>query len=239
MRSKGTTQLSLIKQSIKLEIAQISPKGSHKLPSERAYCQQFNSSRVTIKDVLTGLETEGIIYREERRGWFVSPKRIEYNPLSRTHFHHMIDEQQREATTQVLAVITELADVEVASILKIEAQSKTVHRIERLRFVDNRAVLFVENCLIGELFPDILQQDLSQSLTGIFLQKYGYHTTRSHFDVIPTSASKKVAKALHLAEGQQVLKITRVNYNQQQQLMDCEFEYWRPDSVMITIDSLS
>ncbi len=239
MRTKGTTQLSMIKQSIKQEIAQIITKGNDKLPSERAYCQQFNTTRVTIKDVLTALETEGIIYREERRGWFVSPKRIEYNPLSRAHFHHMIDEQKREASTQVLTVATEPALGEVARVLNMDPQATMIHRIERLRYVDNRAVLFVENCLIADLFPDILKQDLSQSLTTLFQQQYGYQTGRSRFDVIPTSASKKVAKALHLAEGQQVLKITRVNYNQQLHLMDCEFEYWRPDSVMLTIDSLS
>ena len=45
-----------------------------------------------------------VIYREERRGWYVSPERICYNPLSRSHFHQMIREQHRIAETKLLNV---------------------------------------------------------------------------------------------------------------------------------------
>ena len=36
------------------------------------------------------MEDQGLIYREERRGWFVSPQRLLYNPLVRSHFHAMV-----------------------------------------------------------------------------------------------------------------------------------------------------
>ncbi|MDW1811883.1 UTRA domain-containing protein, partial [Vibrio sp. Vb2362] len=113
-----------------------------------------------------------------------------------------------------------------------------IYVIERLRFIDGRAVLFVENVLKAALFEGILSENLTMSLTGIYREKYGYETKRSRFDVIPTSAPAHVAKALNLAEGQPVLKIRRVNYKQDGHLMDCEFEYWRPDAVMIRIDSV-
>ncbi|MCG6201827.1 UTRA domain-containing protein [Psychromonas antarctica] len=87
------------------------------------------------------------------------------------------------------------------------------------------------------VFPGILQLDLSQSLTELYQARYDYCTSRSIFAVYPTGASKQVAKALNLSEGQQVLKISRVNYQQDGNIIDCEFEYWRPDAVLIRIDS--
>lgn len=207
-----------------------------KLPSEREMTELFSTTRVTLKDALVALETEGLIYREERRGWYISPPRIRYNPLSRSHFHKMIQEQQRIAETKIISVRTDIAHGEIAQALELRTFTP-VHIIERLRYIDGRAVLFVENCLIEILFPGILQQNIAASLTELYSRHYGYETQRSRFQVIPTAAPAHVAKALNLAAGQPVLKICRVNYKSDGQIMDCEFEYWRPDAVMITIDS--
>ena len=207
-----------------------------KLPSERELSELFSITRISVKSALDSLEIEGLIYREDRRGWFVSPPRIKYNPLSRCHFHQMITEQERIAETKLLAVKSIMAPSSVASILEL-SELTSIHVIERLRYIDGRAVLFVENCLISEFFPGILSENLAQSLTTLYEKKYGFKNSRSHFDFIPTSAPEHVAHALNIRPGQQILKICRVNYNQHHQVIDCEFEYWRPDAVIISIDN--
>ncbi len=230
------TQLNKIKGVIRDQILGGVMSAHQKLPSERELSERFSTTRITVKDSLSSLETEGLIYREERKGWFVSPPRINYNPLSRSHFHKMIHDQHRIAETELLSVESVIAGSEYARVLERPDFPK-VHLIRRLRRIDGRAVLFVENCLISDLFPDILDENLTASLTEIYKDKYGYSTSRSRFDVIPTAAPEYVAKALGIAGGQQVLKICRVNYNQDGVIIDCEFEYWRPDSVVISIDS--
>jgi len=207
-----------------------------KLPSERELSELFSITRISVKSALDSLEIEGLIYREDRRGWFVSPSRIKYNPLSRCHFHQMISDQHRIAETQLLKVKSMMAPSTVATVLEL-AELTPIHVIERLRYIDGRAVLFVENCLISHYFPDILSENLAQSLTTLYDKKYGFKTSRSRFDFIPTSAPEHVAHALNIRPGQQILKICRVNYNQDHEIIDCEFEYWRPDAVIISIDS--
>ncbi|KJY81451.1 MFS transporter [Vibrio galatheae] len=236
--SQFGTQLGKIKHSLREQIDTGILSQGQKLPSERELSELFATTRITIKDALVSLETEGLIYREERRGWYVSPERVCYNPLSRSHFHQMIREQHRIAETKLVRVRSEMAAGEYAHALAIE-QITPIHIIERLRFIDGRAVLFVENVLKADLFADILAEKLTLSLTTIYREKYGYQTQRSRFDVIPTSAPAHVAKALNLAQGQPVLKICRVNYKQDGELMDCELEYWRPDAVIIRIDSVT
>ncbi|GLT18298.1 transcriptional regulator [Vibrio zhanjiangensis] len=232
---QSSTQLGNIKHTLKHWIRSGTVSKGQKLPSERELSLLFSTTRITIKDALVSLETEGLIYREERRGWFVSPERICYNPLSRTHFHKMINEQNRHAETKLVSTRTEVAIGEYARILDID-QITPIHVIERLRFIDNRAVLFVENVLKAAMFEGILSENLTQSFTGIYDTKYGYKTHRSQFEVTPTSAPSHVARALNIVPGQSILKICRVNYNQNQQLMDAELEYWRPDSVMLRVD---
>ncbi len=238
MTQNKTTQVNRIKGVIRDQILGNVLLPLQKLSSERELSERFATTRITIKDALSSLETEGLIYREERKGWFVSAPRIHYNPLSRSHFHKMIRDQQRIAQTKLLSVESQVAPSECARVLE-RADFPTVHIIRRLRYIDGRAVLLVENCLISDLFPQVLQENLTASLTELYQRKYGYVTSRSRFDVIPTAAPDYVAKALGIAAGQQVLKICRVNYNQHGVIIDCEFEYWRPDSVVISIDSYS
>lgn len=208
-----------------------------KLPSERELSELFSITRISVKDALSSLETEGLIYRENRRGWFVSPSRIRYNPLSRCHFNQMISEQNRVAETQVIKINTIMAPSDHAKILQLKELTE-IHVIERLRYIDGRVVLFVENCLISDFFPGIIEENLTQSLTRLYQDKYNFTTSRSRFDVIPAAAPAHVAKALNISVGQQILKICRVNYNQHGDIIDCEFEYWRPDAVIISIDSM-
>ncbi|MCI2282193.1 GntR family transcriptional regulator [Colwellia sp. MSW7] len=39
-----------------------------KLPSERELLEQFNSTRITVREALIRLEAEGVIYRQNRKG---------------------------------------------------------------------------------------------------------------------------------------------------------------------------
>ncbi len=236
MGTQANTQLGKIKKRLRQQIQSRLISQGQKLPSERELSELFATTRITIKDALVSLETEGLIYREERRGWYVSPERVCYNPLSRSHFHQMMTDQSRTAETRLLNVRTEVGGGEYASALALQGLMQ-IHVIERVRYIDGRAVLFVENCLKAALFPDILAENLTLSLTGLYREKYGYETQRSRFEVIPTAAPAHVAKALNLAEGQPVMKICRINYKQDGELIDCEFEYWRPDAMMIQIDS--
>lgn len=66
-----------------------------RLPAERMMSAHFATTHITLREALGQLEARGMIYREERRGWFVSPPRVVYNPLQRSHFHAMAREQGR------------------------------------------------------------------------------------------------------------------------------------------------
>ncbi len=45
-----------------------------KLPTERALAEEFSITRVTVRQALARMEAEGLMFRQERRGWFVSPQ---------------------------------------------------------------------------------------------------------------------------------------------------------------------
>ncbi|MFQ5458544.1 MAG: GntR family transcriptional regulator, partial [Myxococcota bacterium] len=84
-----------------IEVGTLAP--GTKLPSERALAEEFSLTRVTVRQALIRMEAEGLIFREERRGWFVSPPRVRYDPTANTSFTESITEQGRVAGTTVLS----------------------------------------------------------------------------------------------------------------------------------------
>ena len=56
------------------------------LPSERTVAEQHNVSRMTARRALEAVEAEGLAYSQDRKGRFVSPKRLDYDVGSMANF---------------------------------------------------------------------------------------------------------------------------------------------------------
>lgn len=206
-----------------------------KLPAERRLSELFDTTRITLREALTQLEAQGLIYREERRGWFVSPPRLLYNPLVRSHFHAMVAGQQRVPATEVLSARQLPASPAICAHLELPALS-SVYQIRRARRVDGRLVLYVEHYLNPAYFPGILDSDLRQSLTDLYASRYDIRYGRVCFDMVPTALHGEAASALRVAEGSPALRITRINRDQHGRVIDCDLEFWRHDAIHVSVE---
>ncbi|MDT3252798.1 UTRA domain-containing protein [Serratia sp. root2] len=209
-----------------------------KLPSERALSEQFATTRITLQEALGQLEAQGVIYRQMRRGWFISPPRLVYNPLQRSHFHAMAQQQGRDAHTEVIDTATLKLCDSLSRRLELPPGTEA-YRIRRLRYIDGRAVLYCEHYLNPTYFAGILDADLTQSLTALYAERYGIHYGRVRFDMLPTLLPQEAATMLKVAYGSPSLFITRVNRDQHDRVIDCDLEYWRYDALHIDVEAVA
>lgn len=233
---RNTTLATQIRQSLEMQIDSKLLAAGTKLPSERELSELFDTTRTTVKEALLAMEAEGRIYCEDRRGWFVAPPRLIYNPLYRSPFHQIVTEQKRQLETLVMSSRTIVATPALCQELALPTLSR-ITEVTRLRKLDGRVVLLARHYLKPERFPGILEHDLSQSLTTLYEQHYGVRYGRSRFEINPTAAWGEVAQALMLTEGSPILLISCVNYDQYGEIIDCDYEYWRHDAVRILVDS--
>lgn len=206
------------------------------LPAERALSERFATTRITIKEALSSLEADGLIYRAERRGWFVAPPRLTYDPAIHTHFHQWIGEQQRTAETRVLAHGNQLASSELCRWMGLEPFTP-LYEIRRQRLIDGRPVLHVSHHLLASRFPGIASAPLASSLTELYRQRYGIGQGWASLEITPSAARGEIARALNLAQGSAVLRLVRVNHDEEGKLVDCDIEHWRPDAIRICLDT--
>ncbi|MGY3571849.1 phosphonate utilization transcriptional regulator PhnR [Vibrio sp. SCSIO 43135] len=207
-----------------------------KLPAERKLAESFDTTRVTLREALSLLEAEGKIYREDRRGWFISPAPLRYDPTQTLNFTNMALGQNRQPRTELVAAKGILANKQAASLLDLQPFSD-VYRVDRVRYLEDRPVVYVTNYIRPELFPNLLDFDLSNSLTDIYREHFGVVYQKIRYRISTSSLLGETAQALRATSGTPAMVVERINYNQSGELIDCDIEYWRHDA--ISIESLA
>ncbi|MEZ8100749.1 phosphonate utilization transcriptional regulator PhnR [Vibrio bivalvicida] len=221
-----------IKDSIveQIESGMLSPR--QKLPAERKLAESFDTTRVTLREALSLLEAEGRIYREDRRGWFISPQPLRYDPTQTLNFINMAQSQDRIPKTELIAAKGILANKQAASLLALQPFSD-VYRVDRVRYLEDRPVVYVTNYIRPELFPNLLDFDLSKSLTDIYREHYGIVYEKIRYRISTSTLFGNTAQALRATSGTPAMVVERINYNQNGELIDCDIEYWRHDAISI------
>lgn len=221
-----------IKEAIIEQIDSGALAAGEKLPAERKFADMFSTTRVTLREALSLLESEGRIYREDRRGWFISPEPLSYNISFFSTFKSMATEQGISPLTEVISAKQVLADKQITVLLSLPAFTE-VYCIERVRYLDSRPVLYVKSYAKTEQFPQLLDADLTQSISLLYRQEYGIQYTNTDYKVRSTSLFGEIAQALRATSGTPSTYIEKIHYNVDDQAIACDIEYWRHDAICI------
>jgi DNA-binding GntR family transcriptional regulator len=205
-----------------------------KLPTERALADEFSITRVTVRQGLSRMEAEGLIFSEERKGWFVSPPRVHYDPTASISFTESVTNQGRVAGTTTLPK-QEVPATQWLSTLLGCATGDPVFIINRLRSVDGRVVLVEQIHVNAERCPDLLDHALEQSMTDLLAEIFGIMRCRTDIQMRPIALPEKPANALGVGVGTPSLYITRIILDEHGKVNELDLEFWRYDVIDICI----
>ncbi len=228
-------QYLLIKAQLQARIQSGALKSGDKLPSERELCAIFNTTRITIRESLAQLESSGLIWRADRRGWFVTPERLWLDPTQNTNFHKLCREQGGSQNRATERRVNHRA-CRGHGALQLQPFDQ-IYLLTRLRYADGRAVCYCENHCLPARVPELLQYDLNGSLTEVYESHYNLVYTSMHLSFYPTAMPAQAAQALGVMEGRPALLLRRLNYDQHGRVLDLDIEYWRHDSLRIEVDT--
>lgn len=210
------------------------PVGS-RLSAERVLAESFNTTRITLRQALAQLESEGIIYRSNRRGWFVSSPRLTYEPVNDVSFTHYVAEQGRVPRTEVLGIEKMQASISVATALGLHSGDE-VYRLRRRRFADERLV-FVETIWLNSRYLPGIEQHQFESLWKLLAEKYDIRLTRKQITITPTALTGSVAAALGVNSGCPGLYITRIGKTDDGACIEFDEEFWLHDVLTISVST--
>ncbi|WP_263721106.1 GntR family transcriptional regulator [Defluviimonas sp. WL0075] len=142
------------------------------LPSERAMAEQYGVSRMTARRALEAIEAQGLAYSEDRRGRFVSPRRVRYDISERVSFAADARASGTDLEITVLRKRSIRADGALSAELSVP-MGEELHEYTRLFRINGHPILIETEFVVASRCPDLLDHDLRQSTTQVLEQQYG------------------------------------------------------------------
>jgi DNA-binding GntR family transcriptional regulator len=224
-----------IRDHIASRIAAAGLQAGDRLPPERQLQVSGGVSRGTVREGLFQLEAEGLIYRKDRSGWYVSPPPVVYDPTRWEGFMSYVEAQGRRPSTETLGAEDIVADSLLAQVFS-RPVGAPLYLIRRRRFIDGRAVLVERIVVDAALAPNLLRFSFDQSLTNILKSEYGLAVARNEVVMQPCALTRHEATALRVKSGLPGLSVVRTSYDAQGRIVEFDRESWRHDALKVIVD---
>jgi len=218
-----------LKTILKSRILSREFKGNGRLPTEEDLCVQYNVSRVTVRQALSELMKDGLIYRDRGRGTFVT----EGAELKQPELKGSIENLVRAAEGTRLKILSYneiLPPPEIAKMFR-SGKSEKVFRLELVRYFSKGPLGYSFIYFPFGLGKMISQDELNEATEIItFVEeklKTRAHRATQTFDV--GLADKALAENLSVKPKTPLLLIKRNYHTRQGFIMFVAVTYFRPD----------
>lgn len=175
-------------------------------PSERELVHVFGVARMTVRQALDALVTEGLLERIPGRGTFVAQPRPDTRSALSSFTEEMMRRGMKPDARTILARV-EQAGQGVARALELQLGDPVIHW-QRLRLADGQPMCLEDAFLSEALFSGFLDGPLPNSLYGE-LKKRGLMPSRGEDSVEAGIAKAEEAEVLGINDGDAVLRIAR------------------------------
>ena len=202
------------------DLAQQDLRPGDSLPGERSLETRFGVSRITVRRAISDLVSQGVLVRIKGKGTFVSHGRVR-SDLHLASFHEDMRAAGLTPSTRVVTAQSELPPDDAAAHLGLAPHEPAI-LVRRLRLANNAPVSVDECWMPPALVPDLLDQDLKQSLYG-HLAAAGHPVLRVEQTVEAAAAPEPIAELLDILPGAPVLLFHRRSFTGDEQTVPIEY----------------
>lgn len=207
-----------------------------RLPSERDLCQQTGQNRNTVRHALLMLQREGLLFRLDRKGWYVNPIRLVYNPANHVNFARLAASQGREAswTTSDKGILV-ADDGNDAGGEDGFPSGTEVYFMENVFFLDGQKVACTRNYLNAGRLPGIVPLTAEQAMTQVVEKEYGITLVQTNLLIRPQLLPRDVSLELGISHGSPGIYVRRTKTDGKGTVLTVEYEFWRFDAIELRV----
>jgi len=152
------TAYNQMAQTLRERILSAAWKPGRQLPTERALCDRFAVSRITVRRALQILEEEALVRRRQGRGTFVNARPARKIPIVNGNFSASVLRHAPDLKRSVPTMQWQAASAELAGMLGIPVGSRILF-VRRLDILRRRPIAMDEVVLVGRYATGMSKRD--------------------------------------------------------------------------------
>ena len=200
------------------------------MPSESEMISGFGVSRITVRQALSDLQNEGLIFRIHGKGTFVSKPKA-FQDLGRLQgFGEAMRPMGYETYAKVVSLRTVKPVPAVLDKLHLPKTAK-VTELKRLRFLNREPISLDVTYVSAAIGARLGREDLATRDVFVILENdLGMSLGHADLQIGSALADESLASLLRVEEGSPVLVIERTTHTSDGQPVDYEHLYYRGDA---------
>ncbi|MEG1312083.1 MAG: GntR family transcriptional regulator [Romboutsia sp.] len=221
------TQISSIIRNM-IEEGQLK-EGDSIIP-ERELCSIQNVSRMTVNKAISTLVSEGILYRIQGKGTFVSKNKKKYQFSNVKGFTDVMKEKGVNIRTDILSFEMEIPSELLRRKLEIKNDTTNIYKIVRLRYTDGEPFAIETVYLSEDMCKGFTKGILdNNSLYKVLSENYNHKIHTAKQSIEPIILSEYESGSLEAEEGSLALRIQRNSYNKEGRPIEYTISIFRSD----------
>jgi GntR family transcriptional regulator len=183
------------------------------LPSEREYSEKFGISRMTVRQALSNLVSQGYLYRQKGKGTYVASQKMKQPVQGLTSFTEDMESRGLIPSSKLLRFETIKADELISSQLNVPSGS-SVYEITRIRLANEIPMALETSYIASSLLNGLTENDLKASLYEYVENHLDSSISHARQELEVSIATAYEAGHLTIPKGTPVLLMKRQSFLQ-------------------------
>ncbi|HWV14959.1 MAG TPA: GntR family transcriptional regulator [Cellvibrio sp.] len=219
-----------LKELLRSQILDGSYAPHSQMPSESELGARHNLSRITVRQALSDLQKEGLIFKIHGKGTFVAKPKAFQNVSRLQGLAEAMTQLGYEVVNQLRSFKFIAANAVIAERLQI-AEGTKVAEIKRVRLI-NREPVSLECTYVSQALGEQLQKAdlITRDIFLIIENDCAIALGHADLAIDAVLAEDELTKALKVEEGSAIMRIERLTYGSDGTPLDFEYLYYRGDA---------
>jgi GntR family transcriptional regulator len=210
-----------------------------RLPPERELSESLGVNRMTLRQALHLLESQGLLVRRQGDGTYVAEPVIERQAGKLFSFTRGMARRGYTPGARIVLFTQRPVDPATARTLKLRADA-LVYDLHRLRLIDDEPVMLERFLIAVQRFPNLEKHDLEhRSMYEVMQTEYGVTVEQARQSLEPVVAGKYEARLLGIKTNAPLMLERRVSFDPNHHPVEYGSDLYRGDRFRFVTDMAS